>query len=241
MNNTPQPAQNSYGSHEIDLFELLQTLWQEKLLIIFITFICTASAAIYAFTAQPQYSISMILKPAPLSLYGELVADMKGDKQNDIMLGRSTAEAVLTQLKMNLELQANKVKYLTGKDIVELQVNSKNTDNAESTQQVTLVLNILQPEGAAQILYSYLDSVSELTLKELNSFVRGLGNTSLISKEMLYTVDSKSNQAHQVKPKKPLIIAIGIVFGGMLGAFFAMVRSVIRKRKTLKISGKSYS
>lgn len=238
MNNTPQPAQNSYGSHEIDLFELLQTLWQEKLLIIFITFICTASAAIYAFTAQPQYSIYMTLKPAPLSLYGELVAGMKGDKQNDIMLGRSTVEAVLTQLKMNLELQANKVKYLTGKDIVKLQVNSKsskNTDNAESTQQVTLVLNILQPEGAAQILYSYLDSVSELTLKELNSFVLGLGNTSLISKEMLYTVDSESNKAYQVKPKKSLIIAIGIVFGGMLGMFIAMVR----KRKALKFSGKS--
>lgn len=225
MNNAPQHSQYSYDSDAIDVFELLQIFWQEKLLIMFITFICTASAAIYAFTAQPQYSISMTLKPAPLSLYGELVAGMKGDNQNDIMLGRSTAEAVLTQLKMNLELQANKIKYLAGEGVIGLQVTSKNT------QQVTLVLNLLQPEDAAQALYSYLDSVSELTLKELNSFVLGLGNTSPISKEMLYTVDSESNQAHQVKPKKSLVIAVGIVFGGMLGVFVAMVRSMIRKRK----------
>jgi len=34
-----------------------------------------------------------------------------------------------------------------------------------------------------------------------------------------------------IKPKKSLIVAVGIVLGGMLGVFAALIRSMIRKRK----------
>lgn len=34
-----------------------------------------------------------------------------------------------------------------------------------------------------------------------------------------------------IKPKKSLIVALGIVLGGMLGVFAALIRSMIRKRK----------
>ena len=35
-----------------------------------------------------------------------------------------------------------------------------------------------------------------------------------------------------IKPKKPLIVALGVVLGGMLGVFIALIRLMLRKRST---------
>ena len=44
----------------------------------------------------------------------------------------------------------------------------------------------------------------------VNSFVQGLGNQTAITQEMLYTIDSMPSQASLVKPKKSLIVALGL-------------------------------
>lgn len=227
MNHDQQVSRpmSNYDADEIDLFELLQMLWQEKILIILTILIFTCVAAFYAFTAQPQYSVSMTLKPGPLSLYGELVAGMDSKEQKSIALGRSTAEQVLAELNNNLALRTNQASHLNDESTLGFKVTS------QGRQQITLELSILQPEGAATKLQNYLEAVSKITVKELNSFVHGLGNTNAITKKMLYTVDASSSQASLVKPKKSLIIAVGFVMGGMLGVFAVLIRSMIRKRK----------
>ena len=220
-----QPSSQPGYSGEIDLFDLFQSLWKEKILIVLVTAVFTALAVIYALTATPQYSIAMTLKPASLSLYGEFVAGIQGEQQKSIALGQETAEEVLGQLKNNLDLNAHKVSYLKEAHILSISVTAK------TPQLVTLQLTTLQPGSAAQTLKSYVDAVSVITLKELNSFVQGLGNPTAITQEMLYTIDSMPSQASLVKPKKSLIVALGIVLGGMLGVFAALIRSMIRKRK----------
>ena len=220
-----QPSSQPGYSGEIDLFDLFQSLWKEKILIVLVTAVFTALAVIYALTATPQYSIAMTLKPASLSLYGEFVAGIQGEQQKSIALGQKTAEEVLGQLKNNLDLNAHKVSYLKEAHILSISVTAK------TPQLVTLQLTTLQPGSAAQTLKSYVDAVSVITLKELNSFVQGLGNPTAITQEMLYTIDSMPSQASLVKPKKSLIVALGIVLGGMLGVFAALIRSAIRKRK----------
>lgn len=46
------------------------------------------------------------------------------------------------------------------------------------------------------------------------------------------TIDEAAEvPATPIKPKKSLIVALGIVLGGMLGVFAALIRSMIRKRK----------
>lgn len=65
--NTPaqqQPNKPAY-SYEIDLFELFQSLWQEKVLIILITAAITALALAYALTATPIYQTQASLVPPP--------------------------------------------------------------------------------------------------------------------------------------------------------------------------------
>ncbi|MGV8842861.1 MAG: LPS O-antigen chain length determinant protein WzzB [Pseudomonas sp.] len=63
----PQNHATPQQSDEIDLFELAQNLWREKLLIIAVTVLFTAGALAYAFTATPTYETSVKLLPPSLS------------------------------------------------------------------------------------------------------------------------------------------------------------------------------
>jgi chain length determinant protein (polysaccharide antigen chain regulator) len=59
----------AYSSDEIDLRELVLTLWSSKLLIILITLIVTGMAAAYAFLSTPIYQTQVqTLPPAPSGL-----------------------------------------------------------------------------------------------------------------------------------------------------------------------------
>jgi len=61
---TPNQSYNTIDD-EIDLFELFQSLWQEKVLIVLITAIVTAVALAYALTATPIYQTQASLVPPP--------------------------------------------------------------------------------------------------------------------------------------------------------------------------------
>lgn len=64
--NNPAPNQphSAVYDDEIDLFELFQSLWQEKVLIVLISAVVTVLALIYALTATPVYQVQSVVKPA---------------------------------------------------------------------------------------------------------------------------------------------------------------------------------
>ncbi|MGI6407494.1 MAG: Wzz/FepE/Etk N-terminal domain-containing protein [Thiopseudomonas sp.] len=66
MNNLPQPHQSIAQDDEIDLFELAQNIWQERILVVIVTAAVTVLALIYALVATPVYQTSSILKPAKI-------------------------------------------------------------------------------------------------------------------------------------------------------------------------------
>lgn len=52
----------------------------------------------------------------------------------------------------------------------------------------------------------------------------------------VFTLDSAAEAAETpVKPKKALILALGLVLGGMLGGFIALIRSMLAKRRKLTV------
>ena len=54
-----------------------------------------------------------------------------------------------------------------------------------------------------------------------------------LSKLQLVRIDQQAEPpVNPVKPKKPLIVALGVVLGGMLGVFVALIRLMLRKRAT---------
>lgn len=67
-----QMASTKELDDEIDLFELAQSLWQEKVTILVIGFVTTLLAAVYAFQATPVYQVSTVLKPVSLKSLDEL-------------------------------------------------------------------------------------------------------------------------------------------------------------------------
>ncbi|WAG81798.1 chain-length determining protein [Metapseudomonas furukawaii] len=59
-------------SDEIDLVALFKDLWKQKLLVLSITGLATALAAVYAFTATPYYKVESVLRTASLKDLDEL-------------------------------------------------------------------------------------------------------------------------------------------------------------------------
>lgn len=93
---------NSNNDDEIDLFELFQSIWQEKTLIVIITAIATALALIYALTATPVYQVQSIVKPA---------ANKDLDELNSTgLLSLSPAEALI-QVGASLESYETRLAY----------------------------------------------------------------------------------------------------------------------------------
>ncbi len=64
---TPTPvSQPPVFDDEIDLFELAQSIWQERILVVIVTAAVTVLALIYALVATPVYQTASILKPAKI-------------------------------------------------------------------------------------------------------------------------------------------------------------------------------
>lgn len=61
---TPTPT-STVNANEIDLFELIQSLWQEKVLVVIMTAIFTVLALAYALLATPIYQTQATLVPPP--------------------------------------------------------------------------------------------------------------------------------------------------------------------------------
>lgn len=66
MSNIP-PVNNYYPADEIDLVELFEWLWKQKLLIAFVTLMITGAAAGYAFLSEPVYEAKTSLLPPRLA------------------------------------------------------------------------------------------------------------------------------------------------------------------------------
>jgi len=52
---------------EVDITAVFQAIWQQKILILCVTVGVTLAAAVYAFTATPEYQVSSVLRPAAIN------------------------------------------------------------------------------------------------------------------------------------------------------------------------------
>ena len=217
----------------VDLIDLLEILWKEKILIIISALIFAGAAVYFVHTNdQAQYDTTMVLNPAPLNLYGEFVAEIENGKKQSITLGRYTAEQLL--LLLNYRLADNKAQYFRDKDIVSFNVKFKSPD------EITLQLSTLKNNQSVDDMQDYLDFASDILLEEVNLFLPEIGIKSTVTKEMLYSasepITSQKELGEEVT-KKDMIVSIGIIFGAMLGLFASIIiRSIIRKRKLLRLA-----
>ena len=96
------PSNKPANSDDIDLFELCQSIWQEKNLIVIITAVVTALALIYALKATPVYQVQTIIKPA---------ATKDLDELNGIDIYNLSPAEALIQVGASLESYETRLGY----------------------------------------------------------------------------------------------------------------------------------
>lgn len=224
MNQPTHPLPPAYDD-EIDLFELAQTLWQEKLLIVACTVFVGLAAGLYCLIATPVYNTSMQLEPARISAFGEYVAAMDNKEKSALQLAQEATEQLFQQTVQSLQHPAVQQEFLQGK-------GSINTSIPRGTTQLVVTLASSQPAGMTELLEGFVEHAAQVARGELETFMQNLGSNQSVEVGMLYDVTRKAGTPALNKPKRLLVITVGIVAGGMLGIFAALVRSAIRKHKS---------
>ena len=182
--NANSPIQATGYSDEIDLFELAQNLWKQKLLISVVTLAVTALAAGYAFLSTPVYeSKSSILPPR--------TADIAGYNLGRSELGFSnlTVKKVYSIFTQNLRSEGLRREffeqvYLSGetgsqgvksKDQFRESLNNKlsiaNPDLRNNPERFAVTLQSADRQQAAQLVNLYVDLAAKKTHKDIADIV----------------------------------------------------------------------
>ncbi|PKH16626.1 chain-length determining protein [Pseudomonas sp. 43NM1] len=92
--NFPAKIQHDNGQHEIDIAELLRSLWKQRGIILIFTALSTSIAVTYALMAQPQYKVQNYIRP---------VASADLDMLNEAGLYKLQPEEALRRIGASLE------------------------------------------------------------------------------------------------------------------------------------------
>ena len=171
----------------------------------------------------------------------ELKRNIESEQKTRINAMQSQLQSLLDTAKKQREDQINLLKEaLYVAESIGLEGPSSQSDKASLGGNRYIDNDLIYTRGA-KTLRAQLDVLQKRTSDE--PFIAGFRelNTQL---ELLkaYTLDDSNVSVVQIdeaaevpsapiKPNKKLIVAIGIVLGGMLGVFAALIRSMIRKRK----------
>ncbi len=181
-------SQKINETDEVDLIELIRTLWKKKLWIILSAFVCTAIAAGYAFTAKEQWtSKSVVIRPKVANLgdylsfrseYASIldIKDFSKDKVSEAvfddfrtaLFSRSLKEAFFSQSKW-FEIYATKnanseevkqklLSNLVDKNLIVTVPDPKKDPNAIG---VNVSFAAETPKDAQNVLLDYIQFVNQ--------------------------------------------------------------------------------
>lgn len=224
---------------EIDIVELLQGLWLQKTLILSVAVLATLIAAAYCVLSKPIYASSTVLAPAPINMYGSIAGQFKFDAGSSVespiargmALSNDTFRLYLTNLASAELRQVFDVKAGYSEAPVELQVK-KGREARPFDEPATIRVESSDSELAKTYLDGLIRHAAETTQLQVNSYFQASGVEQALVAESLFRVESASQPAIEIKPKRPLILMWGLLLGGMLGVFIALVLLIRNKRKT---------
>ena len=190
-------SQKINETDEVDLIELIRTLWKKKLWIILSAFICTAIAAGYAFTAKEQWtSTAVIVAPRSTELgkllsvraeYARIIGDndfSTGSLSNSLY-GQFKHFLLSSDLKREFLSQSSLIKNYT-KDMTEEQredyienaiskylvVHEVDPNKKDLTALDKIGLKITfsaeTPKLAQAVLLDYVNFVNQFVLNQIN-------------------------------------------------------------------------
>ncbi|PWE47459.1 Wzz/FepE/Etk N-terminal domain-containing protein [Pseudomonas prosekii] len=213
--NFPAKIQHDNGQHEIDIAELLRSLWKQRGIILIFTALSTSIAVTYALMAQPQYKVQNYVRP---------VASAELDMLNETGLYKIQPEEALRRIGSSMESYDVRLKFFLanpellaplkspGKSIEETienfntksftveQIDPKKTANLSDAIQ----LGVEYPAGidGVTIVNSFTDFVVKREKEKVESDFRvlvanrtGQVEGKLVSKKAAYEAEKESKIA----------------------------------------------
>lgn len=226
---------------EIDLIELLRNLWAQRWVIVIVTSVIALSALVYAFTSKPVYSSTALISPAPINAFGLIAGEVRVKKiegiTSPISIGTNLANDAFAVLVKNLESAAIRNEYNDNLDnssgyVVDIKRHRGPVpSNPELFESINISVSSMSAVEAKQYLDGLMAYVSKVSAAQLNDYFKALNLNHTIQPGALYRVEqTPAVNLDPIKPKKLLIMTLGVILGGMLGVFIALIRLMLRKR-----------
>lgn len=178
--NAEKGMENRYNDDEIDLFELIEGLWQQKWLIVICTLVALGLGAAYAFLTPPTYEAKTHLLPPTSKDTVEL------RQPNSIK--QFSPEEVYNAFISTLQSNQAKREFLAQPDVLEYfaqfsdstQVQWRTLNNALSVavpskppiNNVSVAFKLQQSDIAAEFANRYVELATELTRNQLANDLR---------------------------------------------------------------------
>ncbi len=169
------------------------------------------------------------------------IADSLGIRKPSTPSGLGNSEARVSGSVIKTEVNNQQLPlYFMGTEALQAEkdiLQARESDDFTSNRIVEIQQELKLLEHNRQIEILKNRDNEDLFLAELAEKQREIARLKNISLDLdqlrLVKTDQLATQsATPIKPKKSLIVAVGIALGGMLGIFAALVRSAIRKRKS---------
>lgn len=229
------------NNDEIDLRELFLTLWQGKWIVLALTLLVGVMAAFYAVKQPNQYQTkaSVVVNSSFYSLDDTYQLSL-----SPYVLTGSGLTNVLKDTSGEHQSLVDGVAISYDKRDEVFTISKTSFSPEEAFAGVEFALNRLNPILKHLELSKVATAVNSVSsLSELNSAEQVKSSLSEIYAQQLYkkaVLENPDSQIVQVvsppvkptshiKPKRPLIIVLGVLLGGMLGVAIVLIRFAFRK------------
>ena len=207
---------------EIDFFELFETLWRGKWLISAFVAISVLSGFVYSQLTPPKFEVSVSFAVKLYSVSAQQICD----DNVGCIVGETNK-----QLMENLDSDWNLKKKSNLVLSTEAPLNVKTYND---------VFDKLNQTITNQIYNEALDEVTliKTALNDALMSTERVATNILNATRIIKAIDSGQKAISfgfvaikKTSPKVPLVLALSILLGGMIGVVFVLVKNTVRKRK----------
>lgn len=228
------------GDEEIDLIELFRQLWKGRLVIMLVTACFAAVATTYALLATPSYTARASISPGSLANFGVLAQGLQARSKEPVAAaieeGMRLASDSFNVLLLTLESRSLRNEFNasdTAFGAIAFEVKRSRVE----TDPVTLMATAASPEQAREFLEAYLPFAAQQASAELNNYLAGLGLAQRLEPGALYRLDEPVlSDPKPARPKRMLLIVLGIVLGLMTGMFVVIFRGMAQRLHSANIT-----
>lgn len=186
----PQGAYPTYmpkAEDEIDLLELLSTLWKKKWVILFVTLLTTGLAAVYAFTAKEQWTAKTYIQAPRIAELGSYLKFRQAYARilNQPLDMNELANGLFSDLILIAESPDTKLKFLERTEYYKKETKNLSTEQDKKiwlTEQANKGLVITPPKEKENISYYTIqasaDSAQE-AYKLLLGYLKDVNNQAI--------------------------------------------------------------